>query len=151
TRFSRDWSSDVCSSDLDSTAPENGGGPNPVRQHREGAYGSTCHYRRTAMAQSAISQHVAALSGIPSQPGPAQSGTRLVPALVGRSNNPGTIVHIECPDWCTVDHVADRALFLEDINHQGAPASLRLPADHPARVPVEVYMSWWPASPGEAA
>lgn len=104
------------------------------------------------MTHSAISQHVAALSGIPSQPlPPAQSGTRLVPALVGRSTDRGTIVHIECPDWCTVDHVADRSVFLEDINHQGAPASLRLPADHPARVPVEVYLSWWPASPGEAA
>ncbi|ODA75572.1 hypothetical protein [Streptomyces sp. AVP053U2] len=97
------------------------------------------------MAHSAIN-----LPSIPLQP-TARPGYRLVPALVGRSTDPGVIAHVECPDWCTVDHVADRSVFLEDINHQGEHTALNLPSDHPARVPVEVHLSWWPASRDIAA
>ncbi|MCP9997818.1 hypothetical protein LUX34_23020 [Streptomyces werraensis] len=104
------------------------------------------------MTTNAISHHVAALKGVPSQPTAAsvrpavKPGYRLVPALVGRSTDPGTVVYVECPVWCTVDHVADRSVFLEDINHQGESAQLTLTTLHPARVPLEVYLSWWPAS-----
>ncbi|MFK4797823.1 DUF6907 domain-containing protein [Streptomyces sp. MPA0124] len=73
-------------------------------------------------------------------------GYRLVPALIGRSTEPGTIVYVECPDWCTVDHVASRNVFLEDINHEGERAALQLPSDYSAPAPVEVYLSQWPAS-----
>ncbi|WP_225642668.1 DUF6907 domain-containing protein [Streptomyces werraensis] len=109
------------------------------------------------MTTNAISQHISALKGVPSQPTAAsvrpvvKPGYRLVPALVGRSTDPGTVVYVECPVWCTVDHVADRSVFLEDINHQGAPEVLALPSDHPARVPVEAYLSWWPASHDDTA
>lgn len=104
------------------------------------------------MAKSAISQHVAALSGVPSQPCPAvdlsevRPGFRLVPALVGRSSEPGTIVYVECPDWCTVDHVAARSVFLEDVSHQGERQGMSLSPSRGERVPVEVYLSQWPAS-----
>jgi hypothetical protein len=104
------------------------------------------------VAHSAISQHVAALKGVPSQSTAAavrpvvKPGYRLVPALVGRSTDPGTVVYVECPVWCTVDHVADRSVFLEDINHQGERAAMSLSPSRGDRVPVEVYLSEWPAS-----
>ncbi|MEU3105592.1 DUF6907 domain-containing protein [Streptomyces griseoflavus] len=104
------------------------------------------------MSHSAISQHVAALKGVPSQPTAAtvrpsvKPGHRLVPALVGRSTDPGTIVYVECPDWCVVDHVADRNVFLEDISHRGERKSLPLTPSRGDMVPVEVYLSQWPAS-----
>ncbi|WP_406127525.1 DUF6907 domain-containing protein [Streptomyces sp. NBC_00989] len=80
-----------------------------------------------------------------------QPGYRLVPALIGRSTDPGVIAWVQCPDWCIVDHATDRASYIEDVNHQGEPATLNLTSDHPARVPVEVYLSWWPASPFDVA
>lgn len=105
-----------------------------------------------AMPNSPIAQHVAALSAAVTPTIPAvavRPGYRLVPALVGRSTEPGTIVYVECPDWCTVDHVASRNVFLEDINHEGERAALQLPSDYSAPAPVEVYLSQWPASQDE--
>ena len=107
------------------------------------------------MANHAISQHVAALKGVPSQPTAAavrlavKPGYRLVPALVGRSTDPGTVAHVECPDWCTVDHLAEKAVFLEDVSHKGERAAMSLSPSRGDRVPVEVYLSEWPASNGE--
>lgn len=77
-------------------------------------------------------------------------GYRFVPALIGRPMDAGIVTWVECPRWCTVDHMASRSVFLEDVNHQGEPAALNLPSDHPSRVPVEVYLSWWPAAQGAA-
>ncbi|MFM9790134.1 DUF6907 domain-containing protein [Streptomyces turgidiscabies] len=76
-------------------------------------------------------------------------GHRLVPALIGRSTDPGTIVYIECPTWCTVDHVASSSVFLEDINHEGEHRGMSLSPSHGERVPLEVYLSQWPASTEE--
>jgi len=50
------------------------------------------------------------------------AGSRLVPAVVG-----GHQIHIECPAWCTVDHVAYAEGFLEDVWHCGGQADLYAP------------------------
>lgn len=97
------------------------------------------------MAHSAMHESVQSLAVDMSE---VRSGYRLVPALVGRLTDKPTVVHVPCPDWCTVDHLAQRAVFLEDINHQGEPAALTITTLHPARVPLEVYLSWWPSSDG---
>lgn len=72
-----------------------------------------------------------------------QTSHRLVPATVGREGRPQT-VWVECPAWCVTDHTA-RVTFAEDINHSGQPATLSITTLHPARVPLEVSLSWWPA------
>ncbi|MER7963575.1 DUF6907 domain-containing protein [Streptomyces ardesiacus] len=72
-------------------------------------------------------------------------GYRLVPALVGKSTEPGSILYVECPDWCVVDHVADRNVFIQDISHQGEKATLSLTPTRGEQVPLEVYLSEWPA------
>lgn len=106
------------------------------------------------MNPNAISQHTAALSGalpaIPLQPTAAavsqpavKPGYRLVPALVGRTTDPGVIVYVECPAWCTVDHVAERSVFLEDISHDGERLGMSFSPSRGDRVPFEVYLSQW--------
>ncbi|MFD7709504.1 DUF6907 domain-containing protein [Streptomyces sp. NPDC059786] len=75
-------------------------------------------------------------------------GYRLVPVLVGRSTEPGTVAWVECPDWCIVhspDRPTDKVGFLEDINHQGERAAMNFVPSRGDRVPVEVYLSQWPA------
>ncbi|MGW7715189.1 DUF6907 domain-containing protein [Streptomyces chartreusis] len=48
---------------------------------------------------------VAFLDGIPSPKSPAGSpDSRLVPALIGTFHS-NQVVHIECPRWCTADHM----------------------------------------------
>lgn len=103
------------------------------------------------MAQSAISQHIAALAGIPSQPTAAtvhpfpavKPGYRLVPVPVGRGGNVQT-AYVPCPSWCVTDHSV-RVASVEDVSHNGQPASLAITTLHPARVPLKVSLSWWPA------
>ena len=53
-------------------------------------------------------------------------GMRLVPARVGR---PGSVqtVYVECPSWCTQDHVEDWQYDMEDIEHTGARFSVEVP------------------------
>ncbi|MEH0553406.1 DUF6907 domain-containing protein [Streptomyces sp. B21-101] len=77
------------------------------------------------MANHAISQHAAALSGalaaIPLQPAAGrayplpQPGHRLVPALIGNRESAHT-AWIPCPSWCVEDHTAEPNYF-EDIVH----------------------------------
>lgn len=106
------------------------------------------------MAQSAISQHSAALAGIPSQPTAAtvrpfpavKPGYRLVPVPVGREGNAQT-AYLPCPAWCVTDH-SERVTFIEDVSHSGQPASLAITTLHPARVPLAVSLSWWPSLGG---
>lgn len=45
-------------------------------------------------------------------------GFRLVPASIGR---PGRVqvAHVPCPNWCVLDHVADRVVAIEDVSHRG--------------------------------
>ncbi|MFB7500061.1 hypothetical protein ACFC09_36180 [Streptomyces sp. NPDC056161] len=44
-------------------------------------------------------------------------GHSLVPARVGRANDASVIVYVECPNWCTVDHVTDPVADAVDISH----------------------------------
>ena len=43
-------------------------------------------------------------------------GHRLVPATIGRPEQT-QVVWIECPNWCQHDHLADREVSIEDIDH----------------------------------
>lgn len=70
-------------------------------------------------------------------------GYRLAPATVGREDSPQT-VWVSCPVWCVTDH-AERVTFVEDISHSGRPATLSITTLHPARIPLAVSLSWWPA------
>jgi hypothetical protein len=45
--------------------------------------------------------------------------SRLSPALIK-----GTRIYVECPDWCTVDHVDENANHVEDVWHAGDYADL---------------------------
>jgi hypothetical protein len=72
-----------------------------------------------------------------------QPGFRLMPATVGRADRPQT-VWIECPSWCVTDHT-ERVTFAEDISHSGQPAALTLTSNHPARIPLQVSLAWWPS------
>jgi hypothetical protein len=80
----------------------------------------------------------------------SKQGYRLVPALIGRSTEPGVLVHVPCPDWCVTDHMV-RTGSVEDVNHQGAHRALSLTPGVVDRVPVEVYLSEWPASYSDSA
>lgn len=53
---------------------------------------------------------------------PLSSANRLVPALVN-----GRRIHIECPVWCSLDHVAENMRFLEDVEHAGGLVDLMVP------------------------
>jgi hypothetical protein len=54
------------------------------------------------------------------------AGNRLVPARVGRQGRMQT-VYVECPLWCTVDHVANWQYDVEDVNHYGDTESVTVP------------------------
>lgn len=69
------------------------------------------------------------LPSIPTQPQPAeasplQPGYRLVPAKIGRTNATSVIVWIQCPTWCTEDHVAEGQVAVEDITHYSDASSV---------------------------
>ncbi|MEV6662771.1 DUF6907 domain-containing protein [Streptomyces nigra] len=66
-----------------------------------------------------------------------------MPVPVGREGNVQT-AYVPCPSWCITDH-SQRVGFLEDVNHSGQPAALSITTLHPARVPLSVSLSWWPA------
>lgn len=60
---------------------------------------------------------------------PAQlpaSAARLVPASVGR---PGRVqvIHVSCPTWCVLDHVADRVVSVDDLSHRGEVGHVEVP------------------------
>ena len=76
----------------------------------------------------------------------ARPGYRFVPALIGRSTEAGVITLVECPAWCVVDHVAERSVFLEDLNHEGEHKTMQFAPSRGSAVPVEVYVSQWPGS-----
>lgn len=49
---------------------------------------------------------------------------RLVPARVGRTNDTSVIVYVECPTWCTEDHVAESVGDAVDISHSSGSEGL---------------------------
>lgn len=61
-------------------------------------------------------------SGVSDAPQSEAHASRLSPALVK-----GVRIHVECPSWCTVDHVASPENFVEDIWHAGDYANLKVP------------------------
>ncbi|MEU1434009.1 hypothetical protein ABZ438_07910 [Streptomyces sp. NPDC005786] len=65
-------------------------------------------------------------SVVPATPVGVSPGMRLVPARVGR---PGKVqsIYIECPSFCTQDHVDDWQYDIEDIEHTGARFSVEVP------------------------
>lgn len=73
-------------------------------------------------------------------------GYRFVPALIGRSTDPGVLAWVECPDWCIVDHIESRSVFLEDLNHEGERRAMTFTPSNGPRVLVEVYLTQWPGS-----
>jgi hypothetical protein len=54
----------------------------------------------------------------------AKLATRFVPAIVS-----GAEIRIECPTWCTVDHVADPEGHLVDVEHSSDFADLSVPRE----------------------
>jgi hypothetical protein len=53
-------------------------------------------------------------------------GHRLMPARIGRMGRMQT-VYVECPVWCTQDHVANWNYDVEDITHYGDMAGMTVP------------------------
>lgn len=53
-------------------------------------------------------------------------GFKLVPARTGRGDRK-QICYIECPLWCTDDHVANWQYDLEDVSHYGDIDSMQVP------------------------
>lgn len=62
------------------------------------------------------------LSGAPERTDQSLTGKRIVPALID-----GSSVYLDCPTWCTIDHVRDNQKFLEDVWHSGPFADLETP------------------------
>jgi hypothetical protein len=55
-------------------------------------------------------------------------GHHLAPAAIQRGAESPQIVYIECPDWCTEDHVDNFAHFMEDVDHKGGDFSISIPS-----------------------
>ncbi|MGW5530237.1 DUF6907 domain-containing protein [Streptomyces xanthochromogenes] len=67
---------------------------------------------------------LALLPAMPAQPSRVEpvEAPRLVPALVD-----GKRIWVECPEWCTLDHVAENDKYLDDLYHAGEMADLNVP------------------------
>lgn len=66
----------------------------------------------------------------PESPVAVQPTPRLSPALVN-----GQRIWIECPTWCTEDHIAANERHLEDVCHTSGAADLMAPRqDGPAQL-----------------
>jgi hypothetical protein len=55
-------------------------------------------------------------------------GFHLAPLAVGAPGDSQQVVYIECPDWCTDDHVENFVHFLEDVDHKGDEFSVAIPS-----------------------
>lgn len=85
------------------------------------------------MAQSAISPNNV-------HPFPAvKPGYRLVPAKVEHSKDSSVIVYIECPTWCTEDHVGEPVRNIEDVTHYGDTASVYVPTFGYGAYPIQMH------------
>ncbi|WP_406507617.1 DUF6907 domain-containing protein [Streptomyces sp. NBC_00212] len=72
-----------------------------------------------------VQPHIEALPAMPAQPHPA--GRRIVPALIDCAP-----IYVDCPSWCTVDHVAENEGALEDLFHSSDMATLFVAHPEPA-------------------
>lgn len=67
---------------------------------------------------------------------------RLAPALVN-----GRRIFIECPAWCTEDHVAANQRNLEDVVHTGDNVDLLVPGAPALRLLADVHLCSEPFAP----
>ncbi|RSS16629.1 DUF6907 domain-containing protein [Streptomyces sp. WAC08401] len=68
-------------------------------------------------------------------------GYRLVPAAVGRTET-RQIVYIECPTWCTENHVEEPVSNVEDVMHRSTATyddALCIPSFGPAPFPIQLF------------
>jgi hypothetical protein len=73
-------------------------------------------------------------------------GHRLVPAKVGRDSETGVIVYIECPNWCTEDHVIEPVRNIEDVMHRSDGANVYVPTFGYGAYPVQMH-AWIESDP----
>jgi hypothetical protein len=64
-----------------------------------------------------MANHAISTSNLYPLPAP-KPGHRFVPAALGKPGEQ-VIVYIECPAWCSQDHVANWSHYAEDIDHWG--------------------------------
>jgi hypothetical protein len=63
------------------------------------------------------------------RPFPAiKPGHRLAPLALGVPGAGQQIVFVECPDWCTEDHVQNFVHFMEDVDHKGDEFAIAIPS-----------------------
>lgn len=66
-------------------------------------------------------------------------GHRLVPAKVGRTNDTSVIVFVECPNYCTEDHLGEPVGNVEDVMHRGDQSELTIESLAFAPIPHQLY------------
>ncbi|WP_328449838.1 hypothetical protein OG780_19265 [Streptomyces sp. NBC_00386] len=66
-------------------------------------------------------------------------GYRLMPATVGRTNATSVTVYIECPTWCTEDHVDEPVRDIEDVMHRGDIAAVYVPTFGYGAYPIQMH------------
>lgn len=54
-------------------------------------------------------------------------GRHLAPLALGVPGAEQRIVYIECPDWCTTNHLSEWVHFLEDVDHSGEEFAVHVP------------------------
>lgn len=58
----------------------------------------------------------------------SRPGYRLAPAALGAPSQGQRIIHIDCPNWCTQDHVAGFQYYIEDFSHSGDDYTVLVPS-----------------------
>ncbi|MFF7973853.1 DUF6907 domain-containing protein [Streptomyces sp. NPDC007905] len=104
------------------------------------------------MTTNAITQHIAALAGIPQQPTAADqsqptvpAGFRLAPVKV-ETGSVSTIAYLPCPTWCDEDHVIESVRAVEDVMHRQGGANVYVPTFGYGAYPVQLH-AWIEADP----
>ncbi|MGX1129922.1 hypothetical protein RKD49_002112 [Streptomyces glaucescens] len=72
-------------------------------------------------------------------------GHRLVPAKI-ESGATSTLIYIECPTWCTEDHLGEPVRAVEDVMHRGDTANLYAPTFGYGAYPVQMH-AWVECDP----
>lgn len=69
----------------------------------------------------------------------AKPGHRFVPAKIGPTNDTSVIVLIECPVFCTEDHVGEPVRDLSDVMHRGDVADVYVPTFGYGAYPIQMH------------
>jgi hypothetical protein len=72
-------------------------------------------------------------------------GHRLVPARIETSTS-SIVIHLECPFWCTEDHLDEPVRAVEDVMHRGDTASVHVPTFGYGAYPVQMH-AWVESDP----